>query len=268
MHSHFFLTTLSAASLAQGGIGASSSTPGLCDSLDFKNLLNPVCRSPRRPGTSLDLDTLQGGQWPTGDSRTVQQTLSISMHPVNKRPEWSHKPRCIRLENSTEVYCTYTSPHFARGHGISIWTSPEEMESILALPAFTNPSIFKGVNEEPNPPFIAKELPGRGIGLVANRTIYRGDRIFSHTPVFLAHQDLFDTFVLEDRIPMQRTAIQRLPLKARSAFMALCGHFGGDHIEDVLNTNSFAVDLNFPGGSGEEYIAVFPEISVRSTVSL
>lgn len=181
--------------------------------------------------------------------------------------QWSHRPRCIRQENSTELYCVYTSPSFARGRGISIWTTPEEIEDILRLPAFMDHSVFdEGVNEESNPPYEAKQLPGRGIGLIANRTLQRGDHIFSHTPVFFIHPDVFELFPEEDRIKMQQTAIQRLPPNTKSAFMGLYGHFGGDHIEDVLNTNSFAVDM-WDEPDAVEYSAVFPEISVSAPPS-
>lgn len=265
MHSCLFLFALSAASIANARIKASPPTPGLCDSRELDGLFNPVCYGTRRSSTSLNLQCLQEGLCFRNSQSPIQQ-FTFPTHDVNRHPEWSHKPRCIREENSTESYCVYTSASFARGRGISIWTTPDEIDEFLKLPAFSNQSVFEGVNEEPNPPYVARELPGRGIGLIANRTLHRGDRIFSHTPVFLIQQDVFQTFSTEDRIPIQRTAIQRLPWKAKSAFMALCGHFGGDHIEDVTNTNSFAVGM-WASNSDTEYNAVFPEISVRFILS-
>lgn len=260
MYSYLFFA-LSASYITQAKIEASLPSLGLCDSHGLDSLFNPICSGVRGSSTSPELQWLDERPGLQNSRRPAEQ-VTVSTHPVNKHPEWSHKPRCITQENSTKAYCAYTSHQFARGRGISIWDTPENIERVLALPAFTNQNVFDGVNEEPNPPYLAKELPGRGIGLIANRTLHRGDRIFSNTPVLLINQEASKTFVLEDRLPIQHTATQRLPQKARSAFLALCGHFGGDHIEDVLNTNSFAVDMKIPN-SGHEYSAVFPEISVH-----
>jgi hypothetical protein len=57
-----------------------------------------------------------------------------------------------------------------------------------------------------------------------------------------------------------------LPKGANKLFHKLMGHFGGDPVEDIINTNCFAVDL-FVGEKGERVstTAVFPEMSVCST---
>lgn len=82
------------------------------------------------------------------------------------------------------------------------------------------------------------------------------------TPVFIVMEDIFETFVGSDRRPFQTDAIKRLPEPTRKLFMDLCGHFGGDPVEDIINTNSFAVDL-FDDDEETSYNVVFPEISVR-----
>jgi len=260
MRLYLFLFVLSAASIANARIRASQSAPGMCDTHELSSLFNAVCYRQHRLHTNLDVERIQ--ELCDEESQATVEQFMLPSPEKYIHPQWSHKPRCIRQENSTESYCVYTSPSFARGQGISIWTTSEQIEEILKLPAFTDPSAFDGdVNKETNPPYEVKQLLGRGIGLVANRTLQRGDHIFSYTPVLFIHPDVFKLFPEEDRIEMQRTAIERLPSAARSAFMGLCGHFGGDHIEDVLNTNSFAVDM-WEDTAAIEYSAVFPQISV------
>jgi hypothetical protein len=97
-------------------------------------------------------------------------------------------------------------------------------------------------------------MEGRGIGAVVNRTLHRGDRIFSYTPVLILHHDALDQYAL------QNEAVNRLPEYARNVFLALHGHFGLDKVHDIILTNSFSVYL---GEKEEAHNAVLPETSVR-----
>jgi hypothetical protein len=268
--------------------GSSSAGFGICSPPGLDRFyFNPVCAGAR---TGPELGHVVDGILPclldgtcTNQTRKNNGAASAATHPINKLPLWSHKPRCIREESSTVWYCVYTSPTFANNRGVSIFTTPEEMQKLSDLPAFKDSTVHVGINQELDPPYVAKRLPGRGVGLIANRTLQRGDPIFSFTPVYMVHNDIHSIFANEDRFRFQHTAIQRLPDKSQKAFMDLCGHFGGDHVDDVINTNSFGIDMweseaasnekdagnadgerKLPSPSDDvEYSLVFPEISVR-----
>jgi len=263
---HLFLFALSAASVAQSRTETSSlSTPALCNFRELNTIFNPVCYESRNPSDFLDLQCLQDGLCVHSSQNQAQQP-SLPINITHDHLGWSYKPRCIQQKVSGQDFCAYTSNGFARGRGISIFTTPEEIEKLLELPAFTDNSLYKDIGEQSNPPYVAMELPGRGIGLVANRTLNRGDHVFSEPPVYLLNEDVFRTFSVEERVRVQRTAIKRLPPKTKSDYMALHGHFGGDHVEDVINTNAFTIA---PWGTpdGAEYDGVFPLISVRDARS-
>lgn len=166
----------------------------------------------------------------------------------------------------TEKFCVYTTRDFAHNRGISLWTTPEHSEEFLKLPAFTHPDLLRGVNEEPNPPYESRQLPGRGVGLIANRTLQKGDHIFSMTPVIMIEESIFEVFAKSDRLPFARRAVERLPEQSKKKFMDLCGHFGGDPVEDIINTNSFAVDM-WDDDEETAFNVVFPEISVSTLLS-
>ena len=78
---------------------------------------------------------------------------------------------------------------------------------------------------------------------------------------YMVDEALYQEFELPTRKSIQHKAISQLPARSTNAFLELCGHFGGDHIDDVINTNSFAVDL-WPGTENETaFNIVLPEIS-------
>ena len=168
---------------------------------------------------------------------------------------------CLISNQSAEHYCLYSSSTFATHRGLSVLATPKTMTHLLDLPAFSSPTSPTGVNDEPNPPYQASHLPGKGIGLVANRTLHRGDRIFSKTPLYMVENGVYGVFELHARIPIQQRAIERLPRHSSQAFTNLCGHWGGDHVEDVINTNAFIVDSWEHTEKETAFLIVVPEIS-------
>jgi hypothetical protein len=234
---------------------------GLCGSSTFgSGFWNPICSADRQ---SLLVETATG-DFQDNIHRAAdkpEQVIHSSTSSTENSP-WSHTPQCIRMQNATEKYCLYTSATFAQNRGVTLFTTPEHSEAFLRIPAFAHPDVTKNANREPNPPYESRQLPGRGVGLIANRTLHRGDHIFSTTPVLVVHQDIYEIFADVDRLPFQTQAVQRLPENTNKLTMALCGHFGGDPVDDIVNTNSFAVDMFEDEGDDTSYNVLFPEISV------
>lgn len=106
----------------------------------------------------------------------------------------------------------------------------------------------------------AKKLPGRGIGLVATRTIHRGERLFTESPLTL-YQVGFNDIPYEERTPAQKLGVDRLPANASKLFMDLHVHRGEDHVNDVIRTNAYLATLFPYEGQGEEFEVVLPDLS-------
>ncbi|TLD18290.1 hypothetical protein E2P81_ATG12085 [Venturia nashicola] len=261
MRSTAFQYLLSAAVAVSAREPIFGSNLGICgaSSLDSSSW-NPVCtRNSESAGIDLEIHL------PSNTHRAANKPDQVRLSASNKIPDdwkWSRTPECLREQNMTEKFCLFTSHEFAHNRGISLWTTPEHSEELLKLPAFTNPDLLRGVNEEPNPPYESRQLPGRGMGLIANRTLQKGDHIFSMTPVVMIEEKIFDIFAKSDRLPYLRTMVKRLPERSEKRLMDLCGHFGGDPAEDIINTNAFAIDM-WEDDDDEEtaYNVVFPEIS-------
>lgn len=174
--------------------------------------------------------------------------------PDLKHYPWDSAPRCL---NSSE-YCLYTSSSFASGRGISIITTPFTALSLSSMPIFTTrqPPVYppKGHNL-----YYEVDFPGRGRGVIANTTFHRGDMIFSHTPLLLLDEEMFEGTSMTERNPFTEQAVEALPLAARELFYSQAGHFGTNPVEDRIRTNGFAIKLG-----GRTHGALVPEAAVSS----
>lgn len=200
------------------------------------------------PGWDV-LGQVSFGPDPFQPSRTTQ---------VESKSPWISSPECRSIDNGTDAYCVYSSRDFAKGRGISILSTPGQIKYIEQLPAFSKKDAHvAGENTQPCPPFEEKELPGRGRGLIANKTLHRGDRIFAHTPVLLLDDDAFQDLDNSDVIGLENTAVKRLPPSSNSMFWELYGQPIADPASDRIDTNAFEVEID-----EVTHYAVFPEIAV------
>ncbi len=233
----------------------------LCTSTSPLSQYNPFCTRPNAPELQLPIID--------GSPSKAQQVLGSSSHEhqhsydFDAELSWTVKPRCIPHHNESEKYCVYTDQTFASNRGISIFINADHSPGILQLPAFTNPSILAGSNAETDPRYEQRPIPGKGLGLVATRPIHRGEELFRSTPVLILEDDVYEGLLEKDRTPFYHIAIKQLPKVAKRMFHDLMGHFGGDPVEDKINTNCFAVEM-IVGEDGEtaSSTAVFPEMSV------
>lgn len=173
------------------------------------------------------------------------------------KPSWTSWDDCRTLDNSTDSYCVFSSHDFAGGRGISILTTPERAETFQQLPAFTNRETMAKINKQPTPPFEERELPGRGRGLIANKTLHRGDRIFAHTPVLILDDDVFNDLEEKEWVALENAAVDKLPAETRGLFLELFGEPKRDPVSDRIDTNAFELELD-----EVTHYAVFPEIAV------
>ncbi len=174
---------------------------------------------------------------------------------------WIQPPECVPTDNETDSFCVFSARGFAGGRGVSILTTPDGIEDIQQLRAFTEKKILSNVNKRLQPPpFEERQLPGRGVGLIANKTIHRGDRIFAHSAILLLDSDAWENLEDDEWIEMEKKAVNNLPQPTKQLFMDLHGHEGIDPISDRINTNAFEVEI------GEDtFYAVFPEIAVSAS---
>lgn len=187
-------------------------------------------------------------------------TLYESRKAATQDPDfpWTFWPECFSNEKTEEPYCVFSDQSFASGRGISILTTQTFAYAMREKPAFTNPNVLTDVNKFDNPPFVQHEFPGKGRGLVANKTLHRGEKIFSSTPILITDSDAFQLDESE-RLALLYRGVDTLPLATQALFWALMGHFDIDPVDDRIGTNNFDSVID-----GIAQQVLFPEIAMMN----
>ncbi|KAF2120894.1 hypothetical protein BDV96DRAFT_641546 [Lophiotrema nucula] len=169
---------------------------------------------------------------------------------------WTHTTQCTEILPSIgDKLCVYTNASFSNGRGISIFTTPKLAEEFANLPAFKDQSALKDVNVDSGA-WYAHELPGKGVGLLANKSLKSKDRVTAYTPALIAHLE-GDLGTME-REKWYRLAISQLPDATQHAYLQLAFVYGQDiiRVQDIVKANTFQLHVG-----GQNHLAVFPETS-------
>jgi hypothetical protein len=224
-----------------------------------KPIFNDACPSTSLLSGECQESTIDpsSGNIPFNQNNT-QQTLQESYDSAQKIADfpWSHWPECFSNENTTEPYCVFSDQKFASGRGIFIVSTPAMAYEMLNKPAFKDYEALSRINNHNNPPFIQHEFPIKGRGLVANKTLHRGDQIFASTPLLITNPDAY-ILSEEERLKLAHRGVDTLPEATKPLFWALLDHFKGDAVDDRINTNAFEIEIN-----GHMQHAVLPEIAM------
>lgn len=173
---------------------------------------------------------------------------------------WTYEPECIHSDDHSEEYCVYTDKNFARGRGISFFTSPTVAAKVIELSAFTNHTVHDHVNKFEDAPWEVRNVPGRGNGLFATRTLHRGDLIIADTPVAVLQSD---AFFLDYPIGYRylHIAFDRLSETTKEIVLQTAAHSPGDPYMERINTNAFAGDFE-----GAPHFLLYPETAVSASI--
>ncbi|KAF2967213.1 hypothetical protein GQX73_g6378 [Xylaria multiplex] len=159
---------------------------------------------------------------------------------------WSTSSDCF------DEYCVYTNNAFL-GEGISLITTASNYLRVSEIQ--TREAVSRSSYDKAR----IIEIPGKGKGLVANRTIRKGEAIMAARPALLVHRDAFSELPLEDIFHLMDVAVNNLPKPRKESYLAQAGTMGGHKITDILFTNSFQVAV---GGHDGFHYGNFPEVSL------
>jgi len=194
------------------------------------------------------------------DDHVFQSNSSSASFDPTRDP-WTIAPTCLPNTTDDETFCVFTSESFWGGRGITILTKPSIAKEMAQLSAFTKPTnntSSLSENDPRDPPFYVAAIPGRGMGLIANRTIERGDLIKAHAGVAIFHNDCVDK-AFDDYLPhkeaLMKLSVNQLPPHTRDLFLAMAAHNESEepYIEKIY-TNTFGEDFG-----DEEHSLVIPE---------
>jgi hypothetical protein len=163
--------------------------------------------------------------------------------PVSTPPSgWIGPQQCLG-EN-----CIYSHSRF--GGGIVLITNEQAARRAAEYP-------FIKEEELASPPYFMAEVPGKGRGIIANRTIRRGEPISRWPPAMAVHLDLHMRVSAEERIDIYEAAVQKLPQSRQKGFLSQVG----DDILTKFDTNAFHMKIDTGAESGL-HLGSFPEAAL------
>ncbi|KPM44240.1 hypothetical protein AK830_g2307 [Neonectria ditissima] len=177
-------------------------------------------------------------------TRSAQHNQTVEEQFVE--PGWRGPHACV------QKYCLYSNPGFSGGRGIVAITTEAYLPTLKNLPS-------QPQNLDAPAQFHVEDVPGKGLGVIADGELERGDAVMSRPPAFLVHRRFLEDLVSsEAQQDLLEKAVTYLPRTTQDLFLGQMAHFGGHRINDIFVTNGFQVDLGGPDG---HHYGNYPEVS-------
>lgn len=175
-------------------------------------------------------------------------------------PAWPQTTPCSG--DGDKKFRVYASSDFAGNRGISIITTSARAEAMLLLPGFQDPQAVAATNFNEQQQYQVEEIPGKGIGLIAIKPLWRGDRILSNTASTMVDYKTFETLPSEEVVALEIAMLASLPISHQHMWMNLSIHedtilSDGDRIVKIMSTNAFDVNIETEGYPF--FFTTFPE---------
>lgn len=168
---------------------------------------------------------------PLDQDPLLSNAINPSLDQNQTSPPWTYEPQC----SSKTSNCVFTHVGFAQGRGISLYTTPELAQLLVESAPFVNSSVLEDANTHLGA-FKVVDIPGKGKGVIASRTIERGELLMAYTPT-----NIYKAGVLsKEDYHLMHLATNQLPEAARERFMDLAAHGAEDGIVDRMGTNMFS----------------------------
>lgn len=189
--------------------------------------------SKQRPSTILKVKTPE--LWDEYDGR-YEPRKDYTVPPPWQGPEHCHKEFCI-----------FSNPE--AGEGMSLVTTSRSAFAVAIAEMPLSTGLDPGT-------FYEAEIPGKGTGLIANRTIRKGEIVMERSPALLIQAVPHVDLKPEVRDEVYQAAVDRLPEAGRGKFLRQVG----STIYDKIERNSFRI---FVDGDRKHsaHLGVFPEVS-------
>lgn len=204
----------------------------------------------RNPSSSYPL----GYHRHEGNDCPAPVTDKVGRDPRDWAP-WTHRPYCAGTD-----YCVYTNSLFHGG--VSFIATPERAALSLATlqPMLMNRLITEPGNASLPPPFEMRDMPGKGKGLVATRSLARGETIMIDYPRFIADTQFPQRTQRAKGQQLLQRGAEQLADPGSVWNLARSSKSNESHpVEDVLRTNSFAATID-----DKEFMGLFPRVAVST----
>ncbi|KAK3898837.1 hypothetical protein C8A05DRAFT_46945 [Staphylotrichum tortipilum] len=184
---------------------------------------------------------------------------------------WTHSLPCFQPNWADDPICVFTDTTFAAGRGISLVTTPRRANYVATTPAFAEPETVGDINQDLGGSVPAKyemrELPGKGMGLIATAHIRRGEPIMANTASLMIDYRAFNELTKPEYKELQAHAVDNLPASHRALVLGLSTHTSSPlpHIElvdRIAATNGFDIDPDETDtDQHHSFFVLFPSIA-------
>jgi hypothetical protein len=150
-------------------------------------------------------------------------------------------------------------------------TTPRRANYLATTPAFVEPEAVEGINRGFNPAKVElREIPGKGMGLIATAHIRRGELLMAETPSLMVDYRAFHELSKEQYTSLQAHAVSHLPAPHKALVLNLSTHTTthshlpfDERIDLIAATNSFDIDPspNDVVDQHNSFYSLFPAIA-------
>lgn len=177
---------------------------------------------------------------------------------------WLKGDACHKL--GSDQFCTFTHPGFNRGLGVSFVTRDAILKDVSSMLASEVVNAENG-SIAAVPSYEAKQIPGKGVGLIANRNITQGELIMARTPAVVVDGTAFNNLSTIHLTQALAQAIKSLPQGHQKEYLRLSTHDDVATFEErvykIFATNNFRTKFT----NGNDFHSTFTEgLTIRSHV--
>ncbi|GAB1310619.1 SET domain-containing protein 5 [Madurella fahalii] len=236
MHSRPFLSVLSAATIA-AALQTQLTNTEICPSNPLFRTDQLICAAPRPKAKTVAPAFIK-----------VEPELWENDERFKRPSDYKVPPSWEGPENCFADFCVYSTKEKGDS-GMVLITTARNAYLAANFPNLPRSSI------EPTAYYEA-EVPGKGIGLIANRTIRKGEIIFQHLPSLLIQSTPHLDLEAEVRENLYQSALDKLPEAAREKFLRQMG----DTVYRKVEKNSFRI---FMDGKRKysAHLGIYPDVS-------
>ncbi|KAI1451728.1 SET domain-containing protein [Annulohypoxylon moriforme] len=173
--------------------------------------------------------------------RSDSETLKATYHSTLSQPSWEGPDNCV---NGT---CIFSNRGL--GDGSVLLTTERNARIASNFPTATGPTAA-------TLPFHVTNIPGKGVGILADRKIRKGEVILVRPPTLMVQTSPHVEMERGTLDVLYGLAVEKLPRKGHELFM---GQMGSD-IYDKIETNCFQLYIDGANESGS-HLGCYPEIS-------
>lgn len=179
-----------------------------------------------------------------------------------RRPNlWTHEPFCLESLKAKNTFCVYTNAKFARGRGISVISTPEQILDVGNTPIFKDGKHMQSPIGAPGAKKYSRNaVPGeKQYVITANAAFKRGENIHNFTPILAIQHDANDLLLENDLTLLLRVGVYRLPIKSQTLFLNQYHSGIGDDFIERMDKNSFT---SYIGDTNKYFLQALPENAV------